>query len=113
MKLEDLLELQNQIEEMAEGATSYWRGRFCKVERPEAFGVRAPMSGDPSIKGRAGVADDFMKSYRNAKADYANHTKRLKAWKDKQGMKYAEQQFAETQNAHGHSYGQTQRRIKP
>ncbi len=37
--------------------------------------------------------DDFMRIYRNAKADYADYTKRLKKWGDKYGMKFVGREF--------------------
>lgn len=43
--------------------------------------------------------DDFMRVYHHAKADYADYTKRLKAWADKYGMKYVKQQFDERENS--------------
>lgn len=46
--------------------------------------------------------DDFMKLYRSAKADYTDYTKRLKAWGDKYGMKYVEQQFTESKKVYHH-----------
>ena len=46
--------------------------------------------------------DDFMKSYRNAKADYADYTRLLKAWGDKYGMKHVEQQFAKEKKVYNH-----------
>ena len=48
--------------------------------------------------GYSGI-DSFMKLYRKAKANYGDYTKRLKAWRDKYGMKYVEQQSAEDKKA--------------
>lgn len=46
--------------------------------------------------------DDFMGIYHNAKADYADYTKRLKEWADKYGMKFVEQQFEEREKSYMH-----------
>ena len=44
--------------------------------------------------------DDFMRVYYHAKADYADYIKRLKAWSDKYGMRFVEQQFEEREKSY-------------
>ncbi|MDE6314347.1 MAG: hypothetical protein K2M46_12165 [Lachnospiraceae bacterium] len=51
--------------------------------------------------------DDFMRVYHHAKADYADYTKRLKAWADKYSMKFVKQQYKEKQNSHRYDHEQT------
>lgn len=43
--------------------------------------------------------DNFMRVYHHAKADYADYSKQLKAWADKYGMKFVEQQFEQQQKS--------------
>ncbi len=43
--------------------------------------------------------DGFMRVYHHVKADYADYTKQLKAWADKYGMKFVEQQFEQRQKS--------------
>lgn len=43
--------------------------------------------------------DDFMGIYHNAKADYMDYTKGLKAWADKYGMSFVKQQFEQQQKS--------------
>ena len=42
--------------------------------------------------------DDFMRIYRNTKADYTDYIKCLKEWGEKYGMLYVEQAFKERKN---------------
>lgn len=51
--------------------------------------------------------DDFMKIYRNAKADYADYTKQLKAWGKEYGMKFVNQQLEERQIKYNHKTDRT------
>lgn len=43
--------------------------------------------------------DDFMRVFYHSKADYTDYTNRLKAWADKYGMKFVEQQFEQRQKS--------------
>ena len=48
--------------------------------------------------------DDFMRLYHHVKADYADYTKRLKAWADKYGMSFAEQKFEKGKKSYLHKF---------